>query len=90
MSGSRMAKFFHSIALAFDPYVAELYRVCGWRQAQAMLEPLAELAKLGYSAEQLGMIAHAAEHGEILAFEYGRIRRIGKSRTLQQINEDGS
>lgn len=84
-----LARILRAMAAAFDPSVAELYRVCYFGQAQGMVEHLTDLAKMGYTAEQMGIIAHAAERGEILSFEYGRIRRIGTSRTLQQIKEEG-
>lgn len=67
----------------------ELVRCSSPSEAKEMIEHVTELAKMGYTADELAKVARAAEHQEILAFEYGRIRRIGKSRPLQQINEEG-
>jgi len=89
-----MIEFIKSIQrqLAKDLEAAyvELVRCSSPAEAKEMIEHVTELAKMGYTSDELSKVAHAAEHQEILAFEYGRIRRIGKSRTLQQINEDDS
>jgi hypothetical protein len=70
--------------------VVELHRVTtSPAEATLMIGQLSELAKLGYTSDDLSRIVHAAEQSEILAFEYGLVRRIGKSRTLQQMYEHG-
>lgn len=74
---------------ALEESIAELTRVTPIADAVEMIEHLSDFAKLGYRADDLAMIIKAAERQEILAFEYGRVRRIGSSRTLKQIHEDG-
>jgi hypothetical protein len=68
--------------------LAGLIHVAGSNVAP-LLRELTELAKLGHGPEQLARIVHAAEHSQIIAFEAGKVRHIGASRTLREILQEG-
>lgn len=62
-----------------DDAVTSLRYVAPSGEAAAMIRELAELAKLGYTAEQLRTLVAAAEQSHIIAFQWGRIIHLGKA-----------
>ncbi len=99
MSTSKRTKFdeelgqFTSILAAQvnnEAAVVELHRVTSPAEATAMIRQLSELAKLGYTSDDLERIVKAAERSQIIAFEYGTLRHLGSSRTLREMSEGES
>lgn len=62
-----------------DPPSVELARVVSPSDFPEYIEACADLAKLGFTADQLQQIVHAAVSNRILGFGWGDIRDLGET-----------
>jgi hypothetical protein len=74
--------------IELDEAIAKLVACTYPGQAAAMIRELITLAQLGIGAEGMVTIGKAAEQSNIIGFEYGQVRHLGSSRTLQEIYQE--